>query len=434
MAKLKRRGGSSSKSNLSIRQHQIQKRGVYYDAWTVQGWKEPNKEGKLVHCKKQFSKESDAKAFMAVKEIELLNEGIEQRTVLTKLDNDQINEAEQAFKSLGDTYTLTQAVEYFLKNHRAPDVNTSLDKAIGIYLDAFELEGARPRSVKARKSVLEQLSSYLENPYVHEISTEDITDYLKSLRSKDGISPATRKTWNNYRNEIHPFLSWCVEADKSTARPYCFQNPCENVHRYTSKQVQAQRGEIITTSIDALVSRMSDALTYKDGALAKYYALTYFAGIRPDGELQGLAQKEEELVNLTTGTITIPASISKTKDKRTVTIPDNLKVWLKLLSDQPIFPKNFDRTNKEFRKKHGFTHDETRHSFISYHVALNRSVGDVALQAGNSEGIVKKHYLKLHSQQEGRDFFSIIPDHTGGSAEISPSVVARESHPTLKAI
>ena len=34
---------------------------------------------------------------------------------------------------------------------------------------------------------------------------------------------------------------------------------------------------------------------------------------------------------------------------------------------------------------------EARHSFISYHVALHRSIGDAALQAGDSEGIVKRH-------------------------------------------
>ena len=83
---------------------------------------------------------------------------------------------------------------------------------------------------------------------------------------------------------------------------------------------------------------------------------------------------------------------------------------MEALEGQPIVPKNFDRLNKEFRKQHGFTHDETRHTFISYHVALNRSVGDVALQAGNSESIVKKHYLNIFPQEEGRSFFQIVPD------------------------
>jgi hypothetical protein len=65
---------------------------------------------------------------------------------------------------------------------------------------------------------------------------------------------------------------------------------------------------------------------------------------------------------------------------------------------------------KQARKHFQLSHDETRHSFISYHVALHRSVGDAALQAGNSETVVKKHYLNLRPREEGETFFSIHPD------------------------
>ena len=72
-------------------------------------------------------------------------------------------------------------------------------------------------------------------------------------------------------------------------------------------------------------------------------------------------------------------------------------------------------------KQHfGITHDETRHSFISYHVALHRSLGDAALQAGNSESIIKRHYLNLHPREEGGQFFRIVPDPRGRRAVLSP--------------
>ncbi len=99
--------------------------------------------------------------------------------------------------------------------------------------------------------------------------------------------------------------------------------------------------------------------------MVKLYAHLYFAGIRPN-ELRRMAGREKELLNLKTLTITIPANISKTRHERQI--------------------------------------------FISYHVALHRSIGDAALQAGNSEAIVKRHYLNTHTQDEGRDFFRIIPD------------------------
>jgi hypothetical protein len=64
---------------------------------------------------------------------------------------------------------------------------------------------------------------------------------------------------------------------------------------------------------------------------------------------------------------------------------------------------------KTIRRHFNLDHDEARHSFISYHVSVYRSVGDVALQAGNSESIVRRHYLNLHPREDGDQFFRIVP-------------------------
>ncbi len=42
-------------------------------------------------------------------------------------------------------------------------------------------------------------------------------------------------------------------------------------------------------------------------------------------------------------------------------------------------------------------------------VAKYRSMGEAALQAGNSESIIRKHYLDLKSKEEAEQFFAIIP-------------------------
>jgi len=122
-----------------------------------------------------------------------------------------------------------------------------------------------------------------------------------------------------------------------------------------------------------------------------------------------MAGREEELVNLKTRTITIPADVAKTRHERQVSVADNLAAWLEAFPG-PAIPANFDRMAKDVRKRFGLEHDEPRHSFISCHVALHRSVGDAALQAGNSESIVRNHYLRLHTREEGAEFFWIAPD------------------------
>ena len=54
-----------------------------------------------------------------------------------------------------------------------------------------------------------------------------------------------------------------------------------------------------------------------------------------------------------------------------------------------------------------------RHTFISMFVAKFRSMGEAALQAGNSESIIRKHYLDLKSKQEAEEFFTICPRREG---------------------
>lgn len=64
---------------------------------------------------------------------------------------------------------------------------------------------------------------------------------------------------------------------------------------------------------------------------------------------------------------------------------------------------------RELRKKFNIGHDVLRHTYISMTVGAFRSVGDAALQAGNSESVIRKHYLDLKSVEEADEFWGIVP-------------------------
>jgi hypothetical protein len=49
-------------------------------------------------------------------------------------------------------------------------------------------------------------------------------------------------------------------------------------------------------------------------------------------------------------------------------------------------------------------------------------MGEAALQAGNSESIIGKHYLDLKSKEEAEQFFSILPQRMGGPAAETTAV------------
>jgi len=375
-----------------------------YTSHLVQGWKENGK-----WKRKQFKDEKEAERFAALKRVEVENQGRKQRWLLCPLTDQQIDEAVKAFDQLGTTYTLAQAVEFFLKHHRPPDYTIRLSDAQDLYLDDKKRDGIRPRTLKAIKSVLGQFITEIHDSWTHEVAAPAVESFLRGLRAKDGISPATRKTWNNYRNDLHAFFEWCASPDASTNRPFLFENPVSTVRKFSANQVREQQNPKSETTATENVIRLFSALwRWREGVMLRYFAYLYFAGIRPD-ELKAMAKREAELVNLKTRTITIPANVSKTKQERQVRICDALAAWL-AIAPPAILPTNFDRLAKQVRRHFKLTHDEPRHSFISYHVALNRSIGDAALQAGNSETIVRRHYLNTHSQEEGQAFFSIFPD------------------------
>ena len=97
--------------------------------------------------------------------------------------------------------------------------------------------------------------------------------------------------------------------------------------------------------------------------------------------------------------------------KRSVTIQPNLAEWLRAypLDQFPIMPRGFRRLRLKFRKQFDLSHDVLRHTFISMFVGKYRSLGEAALQAGNSESIIRKHYLDLKSTAEADEFFAITP-------------------------
>jgi hypothetical protein len=97
--------------------------------------------------------------------------------------------------------------------------------------------------------------------------------------------------------------------------------------------------------------------------------------------------------------------------KRNVTIHPNLAAWLRAypLDRFPIIPANLQHTRAAAAKAFDLSHDVMRHTFISMHVAKFRSMGEAALQAGNSESIIRQHYLDLKTSAEADRFFEIKP-------------------------
>lgn len=413
-----------------------------YSAFLVQGWKENGK-----WKRKQFKDRADAERFAALKRVHRENQGRAQRMVLSPLTDEQHEEALKAFDKLAGTYSLTAAVDFFLKHHRPPDYTIRFNDAVKLYEDEKERDGLRQRTLDGISWTLGLFSKATDNPHVHEVTAAQVEAFLRGLRAKNGKDKASRRSWEIHRGALHGFFAWAATPDAGSNRPFTFSNPVEGIRKFTARQVrEEQDAKPSTTSPEDVRRLFSVLMRWRGGVLVRPYAYLYFAGLRPDElkriaglrpdelekkegltpeELKSLASREPDLVNMKTRTITIPANVSKTRHERQVAISDNLAAWLKAFPGDMI-PKNFEALNKKARKHFKLSHDEARHSFISYHVALHRSIGDAALQAGNSESIVKRHYLNTHTREEGGEFFRIVPGKR--RAELAKPAKKQPSH------
>lgn len=390
---------------LTLREISESKDGYSWSSWLVQGWAVTGEDGKKKWQRRKCKNREDALAFIYAKQVELANDQADQQRVVTRLKQDQVREAEDAFHRLGDRYTVRQAVEFFLNHYAEPDFTIKISKAKLQFLSGKEREGVRWRSIRQLDSTLTQFQAFAEDANVHEITAADVERFLRSLRARDRVHAASWKTWNNVRADLSSFFGWCIDPQ----RKWINHNPAAATPKRKSQDRDLP--EILTA--EQAQALMESAETFKDGKMVRYFALALFTGLRtgPEGELHKLARHpdRDKLIDLKNGVVHVPPEISKTRQKRQIVIRPNLRAWLES-SDPEILPPNHDRMIKAIRKKHGLTHDVLRHSFISYHVAAGRSVGDAALEAGNSEGVVKKHYLNLATRSEGEAFWMIGPD------------------------
>lgn len=417
--KTARRTGAKKGGKLTIREITETADGYTWTTYMVQGFR--GEDGKWK--RKKYRNRADAEAFVALKSVELLNQDTRLHEVVTTLSKDQVKEAEAAFNRLrelereGDTsrrHTLGAAVEFYLKHQDAGKTKpVEFNYARAQFLIAKEREGVRERSILQLNATLRQFQAAVENRPVCEITTADVESYLNGLRSKDGKHKAATKTFNGYRADLNVFCVWCMEQTDTNEEGQKLRWMLENPVAAIKKKVITERDVPETLNVSQVRALLRHVEEFKDGVMVPYFALALFAGLRTgtDGELHKLALHPEKLrlIDLERGVIHIKPDISKTGQYRQVIIRPALAAWLTRYG-LDILPTGFDRHIKTIRKDMQLGHDVLRHTFFSMHVAAFKSVGEAALEGGNTEGVLKKHYLNLATYTEGGEFWGIMPD------------------------
>ena len=376
------------------------RRTITYRTWRIRGWL----AGRRIRA--QYADEAEARGALNRLQVQAANTEGQVRAVNTRLSSDQLAAAEAAFHRLG-AVPLSQAVDWYLATYRPPTAPMGLEEAV-LAFQADRLPHISKPYAREYKRELRWLCAAFSGLDVHAVKPAE-------LRARMEARQLAKKGWNNLRGLLHAFF----EFARTEPRRWCLDNPAKPLPKFS-----------ISRGIPEIVSaeKIAELFTYLErlaieprprGApvcLVPYFALCTFAGIRPavpHGEAWKLGKLAslDRVVDLVNGVIRIGPELAKTRDLRQITIQPNLRAWLERypLKKHPVILPDMSHLLQDIRAKFGLTHDVLRHTFISMHVAKFKSLGGTALEAGNSERIIKRHYLNSVTEQEAAKFWAIVP-------------------------
>ena len=210
-----------------------------------------------------------------------------------------------------------------------------------------------------------------------------------------------QKTQAGYLGDVKTLFAFAVR------RGYLDRNPALGVERPSPDQAAGRQSVAIHTPDQ--VRAVLDHARKADLDVMRHLAVRYFAGLRTSEA----HQIRESDLRLDQGLIEVPALKSKTRSRRLVTIQPCLAAWLALGGElRALSP---DRSVRRVLRLSGvpWPHNVTRHSFCSYHLAAFGNAGRTALEAGNSEAMIFKHYRALVRPAAAAAYWEIFPKENG---------------------
>jgi len=202
-------------------------------------------------------------------------------------------------------------------------------------------------------------------------------------------------------------------------RDYCAENQGEKIPRAILDD--ASPGILTVEQARALLNTTRK----EDPETLSYVAMGLFAGLRRS-ELCALEWSE---VDLNARTIEVKGVKAKTRQRRIVSISDNLASWLSIApkTSRPapscyedvcgerlknIYSERRDDAGAVIRKPivSAWPHNALRHSFGSYHYAKHRDENATAAEMGNSPGVVFRHYRAVVKPEAATSFWKLLPD------------------------
>lgn len=317
-----------------------------------------------------------------------------------------LSELEAAQKHRGEANWIE--VARFWKSHAPANFEEKL--VVDVFNDYMKLFQARPQ--KARSGVRSKLKKFVATfgrEYIGLITAKQVEDWFHKL-------PGSKAYANKVRAEVITFFRKAQlwgHLPEGTVAPAKIP-----VHR-----VERKEPAIFTPE------KAQEVLAKVRLDCVPYVAIGLFAGLRPfelayPGEHRSLRWED---IDFEKSYIKVRAEVDgKNRIARYVKMSPNLTEWLlphRKRKGKIAMTRAAVIVSKDLRDKGVITsweNDVMRHSFCSYLLAKEQNIGLVAEQAGNSPEMIKKHYRRPLTQEEGEAWFEIRPKHgKGEQAEVA---------------
>jgi integrase len=223
---------------------------------------------------------------------------------------------------------------------------------------------------------------------IAEVTAAQVADYLGRL----GVGP---RRHNNVRSTLVTFFGYCRKLDLLPDR----MTAPERTH---ALDLQTKRPAIYTPQeFRALLAAVAPEWRLP-------LAVCGLAGLRTceaERLLWGQVKLGKKVIEV------LPDVRTKTKRRRLVPIHPALMTWLrrvKLAPEDHICPQHtrIDNLAKRLRRRGvKWVKNGLRHSYGSYRCAVVKSAAQVALEMGNSEGIVRSNYLDFVERPSATKWF-----------------------------
>ena len=310
-----------------------------------------------------------------------------------ELTADQARAMQACVRRLGSVEAVIMAVNEYEKRHCPKPIE--INKAVQEHLDEAYNQGRDDNWMRASRKILQRFA-FSHTEMVNSVSREDAIRWIHSLK----FAPVTV---TNHAKKMKSFYYWCIE------RGYAKENPFQKI---PLPDVIPHEPEFL--KVDQMEALLRKAQKHYPDAVA-YFALNGFAGLRSSA----CARVQPSDIDFKQRGILIRAV--NAKNKRRIYIdghPDNLWKWL--LWAKKYAPEGFtlskrmwDRRREQVQDKAEFKmpHNALRHSFCTYHVALNGDAGKTAtlLTHRGNVSILYENYRGNASKSDAEKYFGITP-------------------------